>query len=124
VEPSSTYTICLLSKQNHVGVICESNIALDDYYVDFEDRFTGLYPACALSTLLPAAQIAHNLSLLSTSHENPSGQIEALNNDPDVWAKIELMRLARSQPEILKQCTYPLQEHIAQDIINQNHQSR
>jgi hypothetical protein len=112
--------ICLLSKQNHVGVISEANIDLDNYYVDFEDRFTGLYGADALITLLPTDILLENLRSLKSVPQDILHSIEFIAKNIEVREKINLMRLLREIPEVYKLCTQPLQEHNAQARNNQN----
>nr|WP_082855889.1 hypothetical protein [Mucilaginibacter sp. L294] len=112
--------ICLLSKQNHVGVISEANVELDNYYVDFEDRFTGLYSAATLTTLLPTDSLLKNIRSLESVPQDILNSIEIIAKSNEVMDKINLMRLLRDNPEAYKLCTQPLQEHNAQALNNQN----
>jgi hypothetical protein len=112
--------ICLLSKQNHVGVISEASVELDNYYIDFEDRFTGLYGADALTTLLPTDILLRNTQSPDSVPKDILNSIDSIAKNNEVMEKINLMRLLRAHPEAYNQCTQLLQEHNAQILNNQN----
>jgi hypothetical protein len=115
--------ICLLTKQNHVGVISEANVDLDHYYVDFEDRFTGLYSADALTTLLPTDSLLKNIRSLESVPQDILNSIEIIAKSNAVMEKINVMRLLRDNHEAYKLSTQPLQEYKVQALSNQNHKT-
>jgi hypothetical protein len=117
VHPNVT---CLLSKQNHVGVISEANFESDNYYVDFEDRFTGLYGADALAILLPTPHLSKNLESLIDIPADIHKAVQGILENNDVMEKINLMRLVRNNPDIYELCTLSLQEHNAQYLTALN----
>jgi hypothetical protein len=111
-----------LGMQNQVGVICEANILLDDYYVDFRVA-VGLYSADALFTFLPGDKVHENLAGLSL--EDNAAEIMALTRVDlmlrygDVTAKINAMALVRDNPAIQSLCVELLQHQISPDLSNQ-----
>jgi hypothetical protein len=110
-----------LGMQNQVGVICEANIRLDDFYVDFR-VVTGLYSADALFTFLPEDKIHENLAGLS--FEDNADEIKTITQVDltvrygDVTAKINAMFLVRDNPLIQPYCVEILQNQISPDISN------
>lgn len=110
-----------LGMQNQVGVICEANIRLDDFYVDFK-VVTGLYSADALFTFLPEDKIHENLAGLT--FEDCADEIKTLTQIDlkvrygDVTAKINAMFLVRDNPAIQPYCVEILQNQISPDISN------
>jgi len=111
-----------LNKRNHVGVICEASLDLDNIYVDFKYN-VGLFSADALFTFLPADKIQDNLAGLPAATSSADflalGRVDALVCFGDVTDKINAMGIASDYPAIQPFCVEILQNQISRDISNQ-----
>ena len=107
-----------LGKRNHVGVICEADIFLDNIYVDFRDK-VGVFSADALFTFLPSDILHDNLLRLSdaTNAEELTAlrRVDVLVRFGAVTEKIRAMQTARDYPAIQPLCVEILKDQLSRD---------
>jgi hypothetical protein len=111
-----------LNKRNHIGVISEADIDLDNIYVDFVDK-VGLFSADALLVLLPPDEIHQNLADMAYEVAFPDlkalTQIDLFLKYGDVNARFKALAIARDNPAIQPFCVEILNKQISRDIPNQ-----
>jgi hypothetical protein len=111
-----------LDKRNHVGVICEANLDLDNIYVDFKYN-VGLFSADALFTFLPENKILEGLVSLSSAPKSAESlalrRVNVLVRFGGVTEKIKAMLTASDYPAIQPLCVEILQNQISREIPNQ-----
>lgn len=111
-----------LDKRNHVGVICEADLDLDNIYVDFKYN-VGLFSSDALFTFLPEGKIHDNLASLSSAPKSAESlalrRVDVLVRFGGVTENIKAMLTASDYPAIQPLCVETLKNQISRDIFNQ-----